>query len=519
MIVVLLSALSSPVLASTASTDYDELGDLELSSDLNLDGSVDLVDLFILTGIWLEGNCPQGEGCFADIFPMCGDGSVDLGDYRLFAAQWLVCTDPTEPQCVHKPLTLKEPPIMSFGSSIPSSCGKTCRQPGATIPFENPTHGIHLFSGEFCETVTDLQIPGRGLDFIWSRTYRSRVGRTTTMGNGWDHSYNLRIESCNMDFIIHGGHGRRDLFRQQPDGTWARDGFFQELSLNPDDTYTMTFSDTGAWTFHSLNDPDIAGKIMTITDRNDNSLTFHYGPQGRLQSIDDTLGRTINIDYNADGFIESITDFTGRRVAYEYYAGADPNGAFGDLKSVTSPPVTGTPNGNDFPDGKTTVYTYSTGSSDERLNHNLLTITDPLGQTYLHNVYSETTDPDNTSFDHVMRQVRGYADELIDLVYVSTSPDPATQYAVGKTVTNDRVGNVKEYFYDNLNRLVLQREYTGRAEAHTPTYLELNQNPPVHPLRPEDPYFFETTYEYNADSLLTRIDFPQGNYTTNVYEL
>ena len=44
---------------------------------------------------------------------------------------------------------------------------------------------------------------------------------------------------------------------------------------------------------------------------------------------------------------------------------------------MTTPAVTGTCTGNDFPDGKTTVYTYSKGFDDDRLNHNLLTITDP----------------------------------------------------------------------------------------------------------------------------------------------
>ncbi|NKB25789.1 MAG: hypothetical protein GKR87_15735 [Kiritimatiellae bacterium] len=68
--------------------------------------------------------------------------------------------------------------------------------------------------------------------------------------------------------------------------------------------------------------------------------------------------------------------FSGRSVTYRYYNGIEPGGNFGDLKSVTTPSVTGTPNGNDFPNGKTTTYTYTTGSSDDRLNHNLLTITD-----------------------------------------------------------------------------------------------------------------------------------------------
>ena len=44
---------------------------------------------------------------------------------------------------------------------------------------------------------------------------------------------------------------------------------------------------------------------------------------------------------------------------------------------MRSPAVTGTPNGNDFPTGKTTRYTYSSGFGDPRLNHNLLSVTAP----------------------------------------------------------------------------------------------------------------------------------------------
>src|SRR5262245_4899739 len=55
-------------------------------------------------------------------------------------------------------------------------------------------HGVFLFSGEFHCAVVDLRIKGRGLDFCWARKYRSRIGPDTVMGNGWDFSYNIRVE-------------------------------------------------------------------------------------------------------------------------------------------------------------------------------------------------------------------------------------------------------------------------------------------------------------------------------------
>ncbi len=390
---------------------------------------------------------------------------------------------------------------------------------------ENPTDPINLFSGEFYESVEDLRIKGRGSDFVWTRKYRSQIGPNTAQGNGWDCSYNIFITEMGDDILVHDGNTRADLYRLQPNGTWTRDEFFQELRENTDDSYTLTFEDTGQWNFNPFDNSPSAGKIRSIVDRNGNTLSFEYDAQGRLAKITDTLDRDIDISYNSDNFIERITDFAGRVVRYEYYNGVEPGGNFGDLKSVTSPAVTGTPNGNDFPNGKTTTYTYSTDFADNRLNGNLLTITDgrrnhPNDPTfgtgpYLVNIYAATTDPDDPNFDRVVQQIWG--GDTLDFVYVPALPSEANGGTVTKTIVNDRNGNVKEYFYDAGNRMVRRREYTGRAIPNQLT-TEIS-NRPTGKLRTTDPDFFETQYEWNADSLLKRIIHPNGNITESVYEL
>src|SRR6185295_14526049 len=112
-----------------------------------------------------------------------------------------------------------------------------------------------------------------------------------------------------------------------------------------------------------------------------NTMSLNYDTSGRLTQIVDDLDRTNTVAYDTSGHVASVTDCFGRTVTYHYYRGliGEPGGA-GDLASVTSPPVTGTPNGNDFPSGKTTTYTYSTGYLDDRENHLLLTVRDANGQ-------------------------------------------------------------------------------------------------------------------------------------------
>jgi RHS repeat-associated protein len=400
---------------------------------------------------------------------------------------------------------------------------------------------VYLFSGEFYEEVEDLRIPGRGLDFIWSRKYRSKIGPNTVQGNGWDFSYNIFIAAEGADVRVCDGNSRSDVFFRQISSvsaqgagasnqvalpSYLRNEFFRELGQNSDDTYTMTFADQGTWVFNPLDGRPQQGKLRSTADRNGNTLTFAYDQLGRLSKVTDTLGRDVVVAYNTGGFIESVTDFSGRQVRYAYYQGGDAGGAPGDLKSVRSPVVTGTPNGNNFPNGKLTTYTYSKGFADDRLNHNLLTITDgrrndPTDSTfgdgpYLVNVYGATENPDDVNFDRVVRQLWGGPNDIVDMVYVPQTPADANRQAFMKTIVRDRVGNVTEYFFERGNRVVIRRQYSGRADPDKPTTETANR--PKNKLRPDDPDSFETQYEWSDDSLLKREIHPNGNITEYVHE-
>ena len=315
---------------------------------------------------------------------------------------------------------------------------------------------------------------------------------------------------------MYDGTGRKDTYQLQANGTYGTDQLFGEGSLS-NLTFTLTFADSAVWEFLALDGSASQGRIHRIVDRNSNAITFAYSGAGQLTNIVDTLGRNIQVSYNTDGFISAVTDFTGRQVAYTYYQNIQSGGSFGDLKTATSPVVTNTPNGNDFPFGKTVAYTYSKGFGDARLNHNLLTITDALGQTWLRNTYSSVTNPTDINFDRLASQIRGYTNEILSFYYNSQPPIPGDNFAVTKAIVNDRVGNISEYLFDATNRLVRLRHFTGRAVPGlitTETY-----NRPGLPLRTTDPIFFQTSYQWNADSKPTITIFPNGNIVSNAYEL
>ncbi len=434
----------------------------------------------------------------------------------------------------------------------PTKCDKCSNIPNDTPPkceacddCTNPagdtsvSHPVYLFSGEFSEEVTDLRIPGRGVDFVWSRKYRSKIGRSTAQGINWDAPYNLYLEESGPDLTFFDGTGRKDRFAGQGDGTWTRREYFRVIGQEPDGTYTMTHADKTVWTFAPFDGSPAQGKIIEMTDRNGNTMAFDYDGAGRLVTIHDTLDtpthtRDITIAYNSDGFVESVADWAGRRVRYAYYQDGDAGGSSGDLKSVTYPAVINTPEfpippGHEYRKGKTWTYTYTKGFADDRLNHNLLTITDgrrnhPTDPTYgdgayLTNVYSDTINPGDLTFDRVVAQV--YGGGRYDYTYVvGLDPGaPENNGAVVKAISNNRAGDVKELLFDAGNRLVVRRDYTGRWDPGLPTTdADLLNPPPIPRLRPPDPAYFETRWIYNNDSRLTRIIHPNGNEEVFTYD-
>ena len=334
------------------------------------------------------------------------------------------------------------------GASLPPTGGNLAR-----LPAGKNAGSVYLHSGEYYLEQTDLRIPGRGIDFIWRRKYRSREGRLTTLGYNWDFSYNISVAISGdnpADRWVYDGNSRRDTYTPTTASCWTAAGQFNDLCLQGDGSYTLTFPDMTVWTFAALNGLPQAGKVTSIRDRNFNQMSFAYNGSGGLATITDTLGRLITVSYTA-GFITAVTDFAGRQVQYAYYS-APPGGSSGDLRTVRTPVVTGTPNGNDFPAGKTTTYTYSTGLLPDTLNHNLLTIKDPLNQVFVTNTYASTTDPQDSNFDRVERQT--FASGSVFYVYALESPSAANGFAVARTILHDRVGNVREAYFNSMSQMV-----------------------------------------------------------------
>jgi len=376
------------------------------------------------------------------------------------------------------------------------------------ITGDSGEHTVFLHSGEFNHYVVDLEIPGRGFNWKFERKYRSGVIFEGPLGHNWEFNYNRRlfVDSSSGVVTRMDGYGRADQYQPTTGERFTSpSGFYTQLVRNQDGTYTER-DRSGTVVTYARPNADGLAFMISLTDREGNTMRFTYNSRGQLTQVLDTLGRPINYRYNNQGRLIEVRDFFNRSIRFEY----DSNG---DLVGVTSPAVTGTPNGNDFPQGKTERYAYLSGANlDARLQHNLVSITAPNevasgGPPRIRIEYD--TNPRSPNFERVLSQTIGGinhtgvpAGGTISYVYQSLGSAPSNDFVtpVAQTTVTDRNGNLTEYQFNQLGNIVRIREFTNRS------------------IRPGDPDFFETRYEYNRDGEVTRIIYPEGNSVEYVYD-
>jgi len=179
-----------------------------------------------------------------------------------------------------------------------------------------------------------------------------------------------------------------------------------------------------------------------------------------------------------------VTDFAGRQVVYSY----DDDG---NLTSARSPVVSSTGGFNDFPNGRTTKYTYHTGT---HLLSGVIRPNQVGGQP--ERPYVTFDYHQNTSgwwLNYVQKQTLG-GDE-IQYYYEPLVTVPSDNFTTQRmrTQVTDRRGHLTNYYFNHNGNVLLKEEYSA---------------PGVH---------VDTAFEYNDDGEITSIVHPKGNKETRTY--
>lgn len=366
--------------------------------------------------------------------------------------------------------------------------------------------GVVLNTGESQLIRADLIIPGRSqVDFDFTRRYRSRLVYDGPLGHGWDFSYNEALhEQPGGDLLRQNGQGHLDLWVKQLDDSYeAPPGYFATLSKEPDGQFLYREPNG----FKRLY--DVNGRLRSHEDRFGNRMRFEYDAQGNLSQAIDPFGRVVDFVFQNEAGVDRLvqmTDFAGRVVTFDY-------DVQGDLVEVTTPAVTGTSTGNDFPSGRSEQYGYSSGFAEPELNHNLLTVTRPeevasAGPDAV--VASYYTNPlDTLTFDRISTRTvggtnasgipaGGTASYSYQALNQAVPPGDPSVTRLQVTLTK-RNGNVVDYFGNELLHEIWRQELTQGLRAGEPAH-------------------FETRFEYDADGQMTRRLHPEGNETQYSYD-
>ncbi len=408
-----------------------------------------------------------------------------------------------------------DPCPATYYSSPPVDCKDYDRQGSG--------FGVYLHSREAFYTHVDLEIPGRGFPWQLARKYRSRTQHDGILGHNWFLNYSRRLIIIREDITLLGEFGlpaanprfepgdvvrldglsRIDIYKKNPDGSYRSPRYYYTKLIRREDG---SFSERGPdGNTVEYDFPDGAGvaRMVALSDRYGNTMRFEHDRLGRLVRVIDTLGRPITYHYNADGRLIRVQDFRGRQVRFVY-------DEKGDLVEVTSPSVTGTPNGNDFPDGKTARYVYRSSSS-AIFGHDLI-------ELYLPNDVADGGDPrieiryvDDYVFSVTIGGINdsgipaGGMLRYSDRSFFGRNPfDPDLKVdlneVVAETDVTDRNGNLTTYGFNKLKNIISKKEFANRD------------------VRPGDPEFYETLYEYNQDGEMVRVINPEGNSIEYVFD-
>ncbi|MFZ6028922.1 MAG: PA14 domain-containing protein, partial [Chloroflexota bacterium] len=171
---------------------------------------------------------------------------------------------------------------------------------------------VNTNSGNFTHQEVDFNIPTRGQPLLFERSYNALDYNEGPLGQGWTHSYAMRLAAEYGQMILRAERGSRLAFTINSDGSYTPvPGVHARLERHTDGTYTLTRGDQLRYTF------DADGALAAITDSNGNATTLAY-LDGRLVAIEAPDGRALTLAYTQDGMLDSVSGPMDQTVRFTY---------------------------------------------------------------------------------------------------------------------------------------------------------------------------------------------------------
>lgn len=358
---------------------------------------------------------------------------------------------------------------------------------------------VNLLNGNLIHDHTDLAVKGRGLPIVLQRWYNGAAsGQDGPLGHGWTHSFHHQLRLYGVEgglaklgwiagngsetFFSTASHSGGDIARGAVlSGSPGSSSELSRVSGGADDgKFRIRERDGSVYLFASAVGPagvpapgaSVVAKLLSITDRNGNSLSLNYSGE-QLASVVDGLGRQVLTFTWSGGRIERVTDFSGRKVSYAYTDGTLTQ--YTDALSQAH------------------RYTYYGASDGPKLNRLLKRFVHPRGNGMEFEYYSG-----GQVFRHTPFGVDG------KLISESSMSFHYNLFNKEAWTLNER-GHERRHSFDAYGNPVRIVDEAGGVHQYS-----YDPAKPYNRLSATDPVGRRTSYSYNAADLLETVTLPSG---------
>ena len=437
--------------------------------------------------------------------------------------------------------------------------------------------GVHIATGNYTKTFTDLSVESPGVQSDFVRTYNSTSDEEGSFGIGWD----FNIDVSKMVIPAEGYYqvvlpdGSNTTFKDKESGGYECLNAHSTMVKNGSE-YIVTNSAQSKYYFNADGEmykvEDAEGNKLTISSMSNNQrivtdstgrtykITYNGNSEhSRVTKIEDTAaGRTVTYEYNSDFQLISATNVAGGKETYSY----DSNG---HMNKITNCYGEATDQITYYDDGKVDylvnasglkqVYTYDkakkqTGTKEYDGDKLVKTFTYDYDEKYAVNTNKVETDGQTYEVDKItynMIDDENKYDEIkesVDIMGNTTKYERDDNGNVTKTINPDGTytlanynsknnvtaevdemgyAAIKAYDKDGVRLIKEAQSLNPLSQADIDTVTAKNFDPVAYLSANESSYAI-TSHEYYADSyvsgvigLIKKTTDPEGNITDYDY--
>ncbi len=437
--------------------------------------------------------------------------------------------------------------------------------------------GVHIATGNYTKSFTDLSVTSPGVTSDFVRTYNSMSDEEGSFGIGWDFNIDVSkiVKPASGYYQVVLPDGSNTTFKDDGNGGFECLNAHSTMTKSGDE-YTITNAAQSQYHFNADGEldwvKDAEGNKLTISSKENNqrivtdstgrtyTITYNGNSEhSRITKIEDTAAdRIVTYEYNGDFQLISATSVSGGTEYYEY----DGNGRLCKITNCYNE-VTDEINYNDNgsvnwltnASGLKQEYTYDkarkqTGLKEYDGETLIKTFTYDYDEKYAVKTNTVETDGQTYEVDKItysMVDGENKYDEMtesVDIMGNTTKYDRddngnviKTTYADGTyTLANyndknsviaevDEMGNATIYAYDSNGTRLLKQATSlnplSQADISTVTAADFN---PITYLEANESSYAITSHEYYADSYVSGIvgliratTDPEGNVTEYDY--